>query len=241
MVVLLLAAQSHGQSKVIGQWDVLAGGFVLTNETAQWTAPQGTVLEFSQNEWSVENGVVKNMSGEDISGLKPEFETSSNLSVRAGVLLVKPYGPHRVRTSFFTGHFVTRIANFRYNGLGGAWDSVGPAEGVRVFVNGEESAPMQIGVWQIVSFVAPEEMPFEKTMVFSDPFTAWKRAFVGETKSVTLLNGDVSLAALRGMESALALRHGVAGIRSATPYERQEAQATGFSAFGVWKTLFLVR
>ena len=64
---------------------------------------------------------------------------------------------------------------------------------------------------------------------------------MGEVKVVVLISGDVSEAALRGMENAIALRHGVAGIRSATPLERQAAQATGFNAFGVWGTWLLVR
>jgi len=229
------------QARVVGQWDILAGGMEAgTNGVTRWVAPQKTVLEFSTN-WVVRAGALQNVGGTEVSGLKPEYESSTNLTVRAGVLLVKPNAPNRVRTALFTGHHVARLANFPDGGEEGSWDAVGSAKGVRIFVNGEESAPLQTG-WQIVSFIAPSEMPLEKAMVFADPFTAWKRTFEGETKCVILLSGAVSEAALRGMEGALKVRCGVAGIRPATQQERRAAQAiSGYNSHGVWRTLFLVK
>jgi len=237
-------AVCHGQAgRVVGQWDVKAGGFVATNEITRWSSPQGVVLEFSGDEWIESNGALKNVGGIEAGGLKPEVESASNKTVRAGVLLVKPKdAPHRVRTALFTGHHVARLANFPEGGEDGEWDAFGPAEEVKIWQNREEAAALQEGVWQFVSFIAPDEMPLEKAMVFADPFVAWKRTFEGETKAVVLLTGEVSEAALRGMQGALALRFGMAGlVPSATPQERSAALATGFSAHGVWGTLFLVR
>jgi len=236
------AATCHGQGRLVGQWDIKAHKFVFTNDAAQWVSPQGVVLEFSTNEWVEAEGALRNVGGVEAEGLRPGFESATNKTVRAGVLLVKPVdAPHRVRTTLFCGHHTARLANFPGGGLDGEWDSLGPSEGVQVWVNRDEAAPLQAGVWQFVSFVAPEEMPLERVMVFADPFVEWKRGFEGDVKAVVLLSGEVSEAVLRGMQSALALRYGVAGIPSASGYERREAQATGFSAQGVWGTLFLVR
>jgi hypothetical protein len=135
------------------------------------------------------------------------------------------------------------LANDPDGGGDGYFDTVGPAENVRVFVNGKEDEPLQADMWQIVSFILPSEMPLENAMIFGDPgLPSWKRGFEGETKSVVLLGGgDIQEAALRGMEHALALRFKIKGIKLADAAERDAAWVAGFNAHGVWRTLFLVK
>jgi hypothetical protein len=237
-LLLLLLALAANAATVVGQWDVLAGGFeVGTNGVTRWVSPQGAALALG--DWEVWQGSIRATGDLNGTGLKPEYETATNKAVRAGVMLVKPTAPPHVRTTLFAGKHPARTASFPDGGLDGQWEKTAPAN-VRIWNNGVEAAPLGEG-WQIISFIAPADTPLERTMVFSENYNAWGRSLVGEAKVVILLGGDVPEAALRGMENALALRHNVAGIRAATQHERNEAQATGFSAFGAWGTRVLVR
>jgi len=248
MVILMVSTAGgydlHGQAQVIGQWDILANEMLpLTNGVTQWvSSPQGVTLGFWNEDWEVEADILRNTGGAENFGLWAESETTTGETIRGGVMVIKT-DVLRVRSALFTGGHVVRLANDPDGGGDGYFDTVGPAENVRVWVNGKEDEPLQAETWQIVSFIFPSETPFENAMIFGDPgLPSWKRGFEGEAKGVVLLgSGEVSEAALRGMEHALALRFKIKGIKPADAAERDAAWGTGFNAHGAWRTLFLLK
>jgi hypothetical protein len=235
-----LATNSHGQARVVAQFDYKAGGFVHSNETVRWTAKQGTTLCLKNTEWLFENGALKTTGGFDGLGLWPEFETASNKTISAGVMAIKLEGPPKVRTAFLTAENTVRLANRPDGGEEGVFDAMGPSEGVQVWVSGLSEAQMPADVWVILSFKLPAEVPLWNANLFSHQ-GMWGRGFRGEVASVVLVGGgDVSLDAIKAMESAVARRYDIPGIPSATSVGISEAGAMGFSSFGLWKTLFIV-
>ena len=248
-----MAGFSLAQTRVIGQFDVMdameKGRLnIKTNDIMQITAPQGTALLFVESDWEASDAL-RNTSGTTGWGVWADAESASNLTVCGGVFVVKPEA-RNVRMAVLTGEHVVRLGNRQQGGSSGRWDSIGPAEGTRIFVNGVESAPMLEGVDQVVSFILPSSMPLSSTVVLGDPGLPrdWRRTFEGEAKAIILLGGDtggvgeaVEEMTLRGIENALALRFKIAGVRPATSAERGAAWASGFDAKGVWRTLFLVK
>jgi hypothetical protein len=251
------AALCHGQGRVVGQWDYRAGGFspthiiVASNGTTQtgaatrWTSRQGVTLEFLQEDWREEAGAeaLLNTGGLEGYGLWPEFESASNKTVRAGIMLVKPEALH-VRSVLLTGEKVVRLANRPRGGEHGHWDDMGPAEGVRIWVNQKPNAPLQTGEWQIVRFVLPDAIPLFNIVVAGDPsLPAWHRTLQGAIQHVLLLdgNGESVEPALRAMERVLAVRHQIPGIALSTEAERAAARAAKFYDYGQWGTVILVK
>ena len=150
-----------GQGRVIGQWDILANEMLpLTNGVTQWvSSPHGVTLGFWSEGWEVEAEALRNTNAENF-GLWAESETTTGETIRGGVMVIKP-DVLRVRSALLTGEHVVRLANDPDGGEDGYFDTIGPAENVRVFVNGKEDEPLQADMWQIVSFIFPSEILLE--------------------------------------------------------------------------------
>jgi hypothetical protein len=156
-------------------------------------------------------------------------------------MAIKVEGPLRVRTSFLVAENTVRLANRPDGGEEGVFDAVGPSEGVQVWVSGISDAQMPADAWVILSFKLSAEVPLWNANLFSHQ-GMWGRGFRGEVASIVLMGGgDVSLEAMKAMGSATARRYGIPGIPSATTEGRNQASAMGYSSFGQWKTLFIVK
>ena len=251
------AGLSHGQGRVVGQWDYMMGGFSPTNITVEiegtthtnaatrWISRQGATLEFLQEDWLEDAGAeaLLNTVGMEGYGLWPEFESTSNKNVRAGIMLVKPSALH-VRSVLLSGVKVVRLTNRPRGGEQGQWDQVGPAEGVQIWVNQKPNAPLQVDEWQIVRFILPEKIPLSNIVVAGDPaFPVWHRTFQGEIQHVLLMDGDGEGAesALRAMERVLAVRYKIAGIAPSIESERKAARAAKYYDYGQWGSVFYIK
>ena len=251
------AGLSHGQGRVVGQWDYMMGGFsptniiveiegtTHTNAATRWISRQGATLEFLQEDWLEDAGAeaLLNTGGLEGYGLWPEFESTSNKNVRAGIMLVKP-GALLVRTVLLSGVKVVRLANRPRGGELGHWDQVGPAEGVRIWVNQKPNAPLKIDEWQIVRFILPNEIPLSTIVVAGDPaIPAWHRTYQGEIQHVLLMDcgEEGAESALRAMERVLAVRYKIPGISPSTEAERAAARAAQFHDYGQFSTVLMIK
>jgi len=161
MMCLAGVYDSRGQTYVIGQWDVLANEILpSTNGVTHFVSAQGVTLGFWSEGWEVEAEALRNIGGAENFGLWVESETVTGETVRGGVMVIKP-DVLRVRSALLTGEHVVRLANDPDGGEDGYFDTIGPAENVRVFVNGKEDEPLQADMWQIVSFIFPSEILLE--------------------------------------------------------------------------------
>ncbi len=171
------------------------------------------------------------------------FDSQNTVEIRSLVMVVEAE-ELRVREALFTGERAVRLANRPLGGEEGEFDGVGAASGVRVYVNGREGAPLEVGKKQIVTAVFPASMPLSNAVVGNDPgLLAWRRGFSGVIHEAVLLGGgEPSEKVLRGMESALAVQWNVSGVAPTKDEERRAAQSIpGFSAHGVWATIFMIR
>ena len=249
------AGFSHGQqSRVVGQWDVRAGGFaqtnivthfvwgVQTNAFTQWKSRQGVTLEFLQDDWSQNADMLTNTGGIEGYGFWPGLESASNKTVRAGIMVVKPE-VLTVRSALATGTRVVRLQNRPNGGEAGFWDCMGPAENVGIFVNQVPNAPLQAGICQIVTFVFDDEVPLYNMGVAGDfgQFSQ-SRTFQGEICHVTLLgDGEVSKSGLRAIERVLAVRYQIPGIHPSTDLGRAAARAAQFHDYGQFSTVLMIK
>ena len=251
----------HAQH-VVGQWDCKTGGFASTNvilesngftqtnAVTKWTSRQGVALEFLQEDWLEGADALANIGGPEGCGLRPGTETASNQTVVAGIIVVKPY-VLGVRAALLTGERLVGLANRPGGGALGHWNRVGPAEGVDIFVNGVPDAQLQAGVWQVVTFVLPAEVPLRNMMVAGDPgLASWKRTLQGEIRHISLLGGAEDLVggvgtspepALRAMERVLAVRYHIPGIRPSTSQERTLMRAARLHDYGQFGTVFILK
>jgi len=257
LAFLLVASATlcHGQSfRAVAQWDYMAGGLsstniisesngvAQTNAVTRWMSRQGTALECLQEDWLENVEALKYTGGTDGYGFWPEAGLASNITIVAGIMVVK-VEECRVRSALLTGERVVRLANRPGGGEAGHWDRLGPAEGVEIFVDQVPMANLQTGVWQIVTFVLPAEIPLHNAVVCGDPGEAsWRRNFHGEVRHVTLLGGgEVSEPALRAMERVLAVRYQIPGIRVSSEIERAASRATQWHDYGQFPTLFIIK
>jgi len=237
-----------GGCKVVGQFDLkhtLATGALVegTNGVSSVVSPQGVALEFSQKDWEFENDALRNVVGAEAAGLRPD-ESASNKTVRAGVAVVFAEALN-VRMAVFTGEHggVARLANREWGGESGLAENRGPAEGVRTRVNGVEGAPFVKNEWVVYTFVFPEEVPLGNAVLLGDNLTWLRRGFVGKMASLVLIGeGEVSDAALAGVEKAEARRFGVAGFAPATDAERDGARSIiGYNSHNAWASLLILK
>lgn len=229
-----------GQFEAMGA-EVIAG----TNGVFEWRSPHGITMYGRNGDWEVQGADtqkgLRSLRGVDGMGLW--FATGNTAEIRSLVMVVEAE-ELRVREALFTGEQALRLANRPLGGEEGAFDGVGAAEGVRIYVNGREGAVLEVGKRQIVTAVFPASVPLSSAVVGNDPgLLAWRRGFSGTIHEAVLLGGgEPPEKALRGMESALALRWKVEEVAATKADERRAAQGVpGFSAHGVWATLFMVR
>ncbi len=236
----------HGGTFVVGQFEGMKTELVAGPEGVfEWRSAQGMVMYGRNGDWQQEGTKegkgLRSLRGVEGMGLWFDRENGAEIF---GMLMVVEAEELRVREALFTGERTVRLANRPAGGEEGKWDGVGPANGVRIWVNGVEGGALETGKRQIVTAVFPEAVALWNSVVGNDPgLLAWRRGFSGKIHEAVLLGGGAPAEkALRGMESALALRWKVAEVSATKEDERKAAQSVpGFSAHGVWGTLFMVR
>ena len=160
MSLLFTNALCHGQTvSVVGQWDTRDGGMeAQTNGVTRWVSPQALELNFCQTDWetAAQGEALRNVGGPLALGLCPG-ESASNATFRAAVFVLKPEA-FTPRAALLTGYHVARLANRPGGSDTGRLDTLGPASGTRIFVDGVEGAPLREGEWQTVSCLFPSEI-----------------------------------------------------------------------------------